>query len=62
MFPLIPFNLQMPIFHHPIPFLSSNVHIFQWNATSDVLDIIVKDFVLLLLLILCPAPGSDYLS
>jgi hypothetical protein len=25
MFPLIPFSLQMPILHHPIPFLSSNV-------------------------------------
>jgi hypothetical protein len=36
-FPLTPFNLHMPIFHHPIPLLASWVHSFMYNFFSQLL-------------------------
>jgi hypothetical protein len=35
--PLTPFNLQMPIFHHPIPLLASWVHTSMYNFLSQLL-------------------------
>jgi hypothetical protein len=36
-FPLIPFNFQMPIFHYPIPLPASWVHTSMYNFFSQLL-------------------------
>jgi hypothetical protein len=33
-FPLTPLNLQMPIFHHPIPLIASWVHTTMYYLFS----------------------------
>jgi hypothetical protein len=43
-FPLTTFNLQMPIFHHPIPLVASWVHISMYNYNKSLKSVTVVLF------------------